>query len=308
MDFEGLLQSVVRFSNFMTSRLVVSGLVFYVIAGFTDIGSSSEGLLPNLDLMNNVVDNYQSIFNILGVSEFALLLIFFIFVTAIHLCYVIFERIGGYIPPAIVPLSGWDAIKDLTEPTFQILREARGEEHTEEENQRLFEFSRKLEALDAANEKKYAEALQTTYEVFNVSKTFIVFAVGAWLYALVSGRYVGDPVFILVILSLAVATALITALAIFREHHDRIEELRTQVTHQLLGFASIWLPTDDQQRVAAACVPSSDLRAANFEILMPVYGTMDAFVADVRRFRERRKRRAPSAAAPIQKPTDPGLP
>jgi hypothetical protein len=304
MDFEGLLQSVVRFSNFMTSRLVVSGLAFYVFAGFTDLGSTSEGLLPNLDLMNNVVDNYQNIFNILGVSEFALLLIFFIFLTAIHLTYVIFERIGGYIPPAIVPLSGWEAIKDLTEPTFQILREARGEEHTEEENQRLFEFSRKLESLDAGNEKKHAEALQTTYEVFNVSKTFIVFSIGAWLYALISGRYAGDPVFILVILSLAVATALITALAIFREHHDRIEELRTQVTHQVLGFASIWLPPDYQQRVAAACVPSSELRAANFEVLMPVYGTMDAFVADVRRVRARRQRRTGATPAPLRPPTD----
>jgi len=303
MDFENLLQSVVRFSNFMTSRLVVSGLVFYVLAGFTDLGSSSEGFLPNLDLMNNVVDNYQNIFNILGVSEFALLLIFFIFVTVIHLTYVVFERVGGYIPPAIVPLSGWDAIKDLTEPTFQILREARGEEHTEDENQRLFEFSRKLEAIDDANEARYAEALKATNAVFNVAKTFIVFAIGAWFYAIVSGRYAGDPVFILVILSLAIVTTLLAALAIFRENHDRIEELRTLVIHQLRGFASIWLPTDYQQRVVAACVPSGELRAANFQVLMPVYGTMDAFMTDVRRVRERRRQRE-RAPIPLQPPTD----
>ena len=303
MDFEGLLQSVVRFSNFMTSRLVVSGLVFYVMAGFTDIGSSSEGFLPNLDLMNNVVENYQNIFSILGVSEFALLLIFFLFVTAIHLTYILFERVGGYIPPAIVPLSGWDAIKDLTSSTFDILRDARGEEHTEEENQRLFEFSRKLETIDAANEKKYAEALAATYEAFNISKSFIVFSAIGWLYAAVSGRYSGDPTFILVILGLAIVTVLITALAIFREHHDRIEELRTLVTHQLLGFSSIWLPPDYQKRVEAACVPSRDLHAANFEILMPVYGTMDAFLEDMKKLRQRRRRRARTIAK--QKSTDP---
>lgn len=114
MDFDGLLQSVVRFSNFMTSRIVVSGLFFYVVSGFTDIGSASEGVLPNLDLLNNVVDNYQNIFDILGVSEFAMLLLFFLFVTAIHLTYVAFERIRIYIPPAIMPLSGWQAIEDLT--------------------------------------------------------------------------------------------------------------------------------------------------------------------------------------------------
>lgn len=295
MDFEGLLQSVVRFSNFMTSRLVVSGLVFYVLAGFTDLGSSSAGFLPNLDLMNNVVDNYQNIFNILGVSEFALLLIFFIFVTVIHLAYVIFERVGGYIPPAIVPLSGWEAIKDLTEPTFHILREARGEEHTDDENQRLFEFSRKLEDIDQVNERKYREGLAATYEMFNVSKSFVLFAIGAWLWAMVTGSYSGDPVFLLVILGLAIATALITALAIFREHHDRIDTLRREVTHQLLGFAAIWLPAEYQKRVVEACVPSRDLHAANFEVLMPVYGTLDTFLEDMKKLRERRRRSAATA-------------
>jgi hypothetical protein len=287
MDFDGLLQSVVRFSNFMTSRLVVSGVFFYVMAGFVDIGSASEGILPNLDLFNNVVENYQNIFSILGVSEFALLLLFFLFVTAIHLTYVAFERVGRYIPPAIVPFSGWQAISDLTQPTFEILREARGEEHTDDENQRLFEFSRKLEALDAANEQRHAEEIAATYAAFRVAKTFIVFSLFAWLYAVIAGRYSGDPMFLLIILSLSVATALVTALAIFREHHERIEELRTQVTHQLLGFAAIWTLPEYQKRVTEACEKACTLRAARFEILMPVYGTFEAFVTDLRRLRGR---------------------
>ena len=33
MDVESLLQSVIRFSNFMTSRLIVAGVFFYVLAG-----------------------------------------------------------------------------------------------------------------------------------------------------------------------------------------------------------------------------------------------------------------------------------
>lgn len=302
MDFDGLLQSVVRFSNFMTSRLVVSGLFFYVMSGFTDIGSASEGFLPNLDLLNNVVENYQNIFDILGVSEFALLLLFFLFVTAIHLTYVVFERVGAYIPPAIVPLSGWQAIEDLTRPTFHLLREARGEEHTEEENQRLFEFSRKLEAIDAANEQRYRDELVTTYAAFDVSKSFIVFALGAWLYAVIFGRYTGDPVFLLIILSLAALTALLTALAIFREQHERIEALRTQVTHQLLGFAAIWTTPDYQQRITEACENARTLRAASFEVLMPVYGTVGAFLADVRKLRQHPPA-APMSVSP-QPPND----
>ena len=302
MDFDSLLQSVVRFSNFMTSRLVVSGVFFYVMSGFTDIGSASEGILPNLDLFNNVVENYQNIFNILGVSEFALLLLFFLFVTAIHLTYVAFERVGKYIPPAIVPLSGWQAIEDLTRPTFCILREARGEEHTDPENQRLFEFSRKLEAIDAANEQRHTEEVAATYAAFSVAKSFAVFAAVAWLYAVITGRYTGDPVFLLIILSLALATALITAVAIFREHRERIEDLRTLVTNQLLGFAAIWTTPEYQKQVTEACADARTLRPASFEILMPVYGTLDDLVADFRKWR--RPPAGPAVSASGESPRD----
>lgn len=291
MDVDGLLQSVVRFSNFMTARLIVSGLVFYVLSGFTDIGSSTEGLLPNLDLMNNVIQNYQNIFDILGVSDFALLLIFFLFITAIHLTYVAFERIGDYIPPAIVPLPSWTAIEDLTRASFDILREARGQEHTPDENQRLFEFRRKLEAIDAANELEYKDKLAGPYNVFRVSKSLMLFCILAWIWASVSGRYTGDPVFILVALSLAALAALYTTIAIYRGHHERIQELRGEVIHQLLGFAAIWLPTNEQQRMIDICASTSEQPPASFKILMPVYGTADAFVADFRKWREKRRNR-----------------
>lgn len=293
MDLEGLLKSVIRFSNFMTARLIVSGAVFYVLAGFIDIGSTSEGFLPSLDLINNVVANYQNIFDILGVSDFALLLIFFLFITAIHITYLAFERVGEYIPPAIVPLPSWTAIQDLTNAAFEILREARGDEHTDGENQRLFEFRRKLEAIDAANEAEYKDRLAATYAAFSVSKSLALVSAIAWIYAMLSGRYTGDPVFIAGILGLALLTGVVTTVSIFRQHHARIEELRTEVTHQLLGFAAIWLPNEYQARVVEACVPSPDLTAARFKVLMPVYGTLDAFVADINRLRKNRRRREP---------------
>ena len=103
MDVEQLLEGVIRFSNFMTSRLIVSGVVFYVLSGFMDIGSASEGFLPGIELVNQVVQNYQNIFDMLGVSDFALLLILFMFLTTIHIIYVVFEGVGEYLPPAILP-------------------------------------------------------------------------------------------------------------------------------------------------------------------------------------------------------------
>ena len=291
MDIDGLLQSVIRFSNFMSSRLVVSGLFFYVMSGFTEVGSVTEGFLPNLDLVNGVIANYQNIFDILGVSDFALLLIFFLFLTAIHVVFVAFDRLGHYIPPAIVPLPGWQAIDDLTGPTFDILREARGAEHTEEENQRLFEFKRKLEAIDTANEESHAEEIATISSAFRVAKTMAVFSLAAFAYALVSGRYTGDTVLLLIILGSSMLVVSYAILSIYRSHSDRITELREEVIHQLTGFAGIWLPAEHHQRVIESCVPNRDLKPAEFEVMMPVYGTLDEFVRDMRKWKIRRARR-----------------
>lgn len=293
MDVEALLQGVIRFSNFMTSRLVVSGVFFYILSGFTPIGSATEGLLPQADLLNEIVENYQNIFDVLGVSDFALLLIFFLFLTTIHLLYVVFKSIGEYLPPAIVPLSGWDAIDDVTLAAFDILREARGEEHTDEENQRLYEFKKKLHEIERATEAEFHDEIEGVQAAYMIAKTFIVFTALATIYALVSGTYTNDMTILLAILGLSILTALYTAFAIFRANYERIASLRETVIQQFLEFARIWAPTEYQKRVAAACTPSHDLHPAEFAVVVPVYGTLDELVADFRRYRSgRRGRRA----------------
>ncbi len=295
MDVESLLQSVIRFSNFMTSRLVVSGVVFYVLSGFTEIGSTTTGLLPDADLLNEVVQNYQTIFDLLGVSEFALLLIFFLFLTTIHLLYVVFKGIGEYIPPAIIPLSGWAAIDDLTLSAFDILREARGEEHTDEENQRLYEFKKKLREIESANEAAYHDEIAGVSSAYCISKTMIVFVMLASLYALVSGSYTNDPTILAAILGLAALLALYSAFAIFRANYERISKLRADVINQFLEFSRIWAPHEYQEQVVKACTPSRDLKPAEFAVVVPVYGTLDELLADFRRIRKRRARRRGAA-------------
>ena len=243
--------------------------------------------MPNLELVNEVIRNYQDIFDILGVSEFALLLIFFLFLTAIHITYIGFDRVGEYVPPAILPLAGWEAIEDMTSVALKILHDARGEEHTDEENQRLYEFKKKLQEIDEANEKNYADELTGTYAAFRISKSMTVFVLLSWLYAVVSGRYTGDTNFLLLILGMTLFVFLFSTVAIFRAHHFRIADLRNNVISQFIGFSSIWTPAEHQERVAAACAPSHDLPAATFKILMPVYGTLDVFFHDLKRMRER---------------------
>jgi len=290
MDVEGLLQSVIRFSNFMTSRLVVAGLVFYIASGFTDIGSSTEGFLPNADILNEVVQNYQNIFDVLGVSDFALLLILFVFLTTIHIVYVVFNRLGSYIPPAIIPLSGWEANDDVMLTAFDILREARGEEHTDEENQRLYEFKKKLREIEQATEAAYRDEIAGMATAFNISKALIVFVALAFVVALVPGEYSGDMGLLAGIFGLSVLTAAYAAFAIFRANYERIAELRESLIVQFLEFSRIWAPQDYQKRIANACTPSRDLRPAHFAVLVPVFGTLDEFVDEVRRWRKRSSR------------------
>lgn len=296
MDVEGLLQSVIRFSNFMTSRLVVSGVVFYVASGFTEIGSQTDGLLPDADLLNEVVQNYQNIFDVLGVSDFALLLIFFLFLTTIHLLYIAFRRVGEYIPPAIIPLSGWAAIDDVTYTAFDVLREARGEEHTDEENQRLYEFKKKLREIEQATEAEYVAETEAEVGAYSIAKAFIVFIFLAWVYALVFGTYTNDMTVLVGILGISMLVALYTAFAIVRANYERIAKLRREVIQQFLEFARIWAPEEYQERVVRACAPSRELRPAVFTVVVPVYGTLDALVEDFRRMRERRLRRRRKAS------------
>ncbi|MEZ5780773.1 MAG: hypothetical protein R3D70_03850 [Rhizobiaceae bacterium] len=291
MDVEGLLQSVIRFSNFMTSRLVVSGVVFYVLSGFTDIGSTTEGFLPDADLLNEVVQNYQTIFDLLGVSDFALLLIFFLFLTTIHLLYIAFNRVGEYLPPAISPLSGWDAIDDVTLTAFDVLREARGEEHTDDENQRLYEFKKKLREIEKSTEAAFHDEIEGVSAAYRIAKALMLFTIVAGVYAVISGTYTNDLKILLLIIGLSLLTALYSAFAIFRANYERIGSLRQEVISQFLEFARIWAPASYQQRMERACMPSRDLRPAKFVVMVPVYGTLDALVADLRRIRQSRLRR-----------------
>lgn len=291
MDVEGLLQNVIRFSNFMTSRLVVSGLVFYVASGFTEVGNASEGFLPDLELLNQVVQNYQTIFDVLGVSDFALLLILFMFLTTIHIIYVVFERVGQYLPPAILPLPGWSAIDEMALKAFDILGEARGEEHTDEENQRLYEFKKKLREIEQQIEDKYRSELEGINSGFRISKALVLFSALAWVYAMVSGSYTGDPTFLLIILGLSILTALYAAFSIFRANHSRILNLQEDVVVQFLGFARIWLTPDYQEKIATVCRRDGhSFRSASFAVVVPIWGTLDALIRDIRARRPRRAR------------------
>jgi hypothetical protein len=288
MDVEQFLDGVIRFSNFVTSRLLVSGVVFYVLSGFMDLGSASAGFLPDVGLVNQVVENYQSIFDMLGVSEFALVLILFIFVTTIHLIYIVFEKVGDFLPPAIVPVEGWGAIGDVTVRAFETLRAARGEEHSEDENQRLYEFTKKLKQIERDFDAEYEQKLRSHYATFRIAKTFVLFSILSWLFARSPADYVGNVRFLLVILGLSVLVAFLAAVTIFKGNRTRLEELRKAVIQEIQEFARIWTSEAHQRQVEADTAAYRQLSPATLTVVVPVYGTLDVFLRDLRRWQERR--------------------
>lgn len=288
MDVEQLLQGVIRFSNFMTSRLLVSGVAAYVLSGFIPLGNETEGFLPSIDLVNGVVQNYQNIFDTLGVSDFAILLILFIFLTTIHLIYTTFNAIGRYLPPAILPVSGWVAVERVTAKPFETLRKARGEEETEEENQRLYEFKQRLRAMEKISREAYRERLERRYETFRVAKAFVLLSLLVWVYVMIFGGFSGSPSMLLAIFAIALAVAFLTGFSLLRANQDRIFKLRRSLVAEIIEFSTIWTDQDHQRQVAEDCMGDKELRAASLAVIVPVFGTLDSFRAELRRWRRRR--------------------
>ncbi len=116
-----------------------------------------------------------------------------------------------------------------------------------------------------------------------------MFSILAWFWALISGDYTGDPRLLLVILGVALCTMAVTVLSITRENYERIEDLRLEVSHQLTGFTSIWCPNDYMDRLRAVLADVPTQPATTFKVLMPVYGTLDAFISDMRKLRRKER-------------------
>ncbi len=289
MDVELLLQGVIRFSNFMTSRLLVSGVVAYVLSGFIPLGNTTDGFLPTVDLVNGVVQNYQNIFDTLGVSDFAILLILFIFLTTIHLIYMGFNSIGRYLPPAILPISGWVAVERVTGKPFETMRKARGDEETEEENQRLYEFKQRLRAMEIVSREKYKERLEGRYETFRVSKAFVLISLLVWIYVTIFGGFSRSPSILLAIFGIALIAALLSGFSLLRTNRERIYKLRRSLVAEIMEFAGIWVAPEYREQVAQDCMSDEELHAASLAVVVPVFGTMDTFKAEMRRWRNRRK-------------------
>ncbi len=71
-------------------------------------------------------------------------------------------------------------------------------------------------------------------------------------------------------------------------NHQRINSLREDVAAEILEFSRIWVSEDHQRQIAYDCVPTKQLKPATWAVVVPVFGTLDALVKDLRSWRSRR--------------------
>jgi hypothetical protein len=116
----------------------------------------------------------------------------------------------------------------------------------------------------------------------------VVISLGVWIYAEASGTYAGNKTYLLLIFAIALVTVGLSALSIFRLNHQRVNSLREDVCAELLEFSRIWVDEEHQRKIAKDCVPSGDVKPASWAIVVPVFGTLDALMKDLRSWRSRR--------------------
>jgi hypothetical protein len=109
-----------------------------------------------------------------------------------------------------------------------------------------------------------------------------------WLYAELSSSYAGNPHYLLIVLVIAVTTTAISALSIYRMNLVRITRLRANIIAELLEFSRIWVDEAHQRQIAADCVPKGAMKPATLAVAVPVFGTLDILVKDLRKWRLRR--------------------
>lgn len=99
MDVDKILSAAVRFSNFVTARLIfgfITGLFVLPLFGF-GLGSANA-LFSNLPFFEEALKSYQNTIMALGIDDVAIYLIFFVFITMIHVNYVFCVAIGKAVP------------------------------------------------------------------------------------------------------------------------------------------------------------------------------------------------------------------
>lgn len=99
MDIDKLLSGAIQLSGFVTVRLVFFLALAILVApyfGYTETGS--EELTVSLPIVQELVDQYSRIVEALGIKSVAIYLLFFVFISALHLCFEAAVTIGNWVP------------------------------------------------------------------------------------------------------------------------------------------------------------------------------------------------------------------
>ena len=104
MDIDNLLSSAIKLSSFITTRLLFFLALAVLIApyfGVTD--ATSSDIAVSVPILEGLIDQYGRIIDALGIQSVAIYLLFFVFISTLHVCYEAAVLLGSWVP---LTLSG----------------------------------------------------------------------------------------------------------------------------------------------------------------------------------------------------------
>ncbi|MEM6566626.1 MAG: hypothetical protein AAF665_19400 [Pseudomonadota bacterium] len=169
MDVEKIIAGAVRFSNFVTVRLMVFSLLgLFFVPAFRVKGIGIENLQAAFPVLEALLKNYKNTVTALGIDDVAIYLIFFVFITLIHITYALSERTGSWLPIDLVFESAESVERVFHHAAATALKDLGTDAKT------TSALSAALYETHEAHENEWKKLLSFRKEIFNVSKFFLL--------------------------------------------------------------------------------------------------------------------------------------
>lgn len=172
MDVEKILNGAVRFSNFISVRLVFFtglSLLVFPLLGATSV--KTDSLLEAFPLVNSLIVSYGATINALGIESVAVYLIFFVFITVLHLSYSSATTLGAWLPPHLGTETLRSAERSFNREIVTKLKELNID------TEHVSKFSESTVGKHSALEKTLMDRIESTALQFNATKAFFLAAI-----------------------------------------------------------------------------------------------------------------------------------
>mmetsp|Transcript_29336 Transcript_29336/g.57075 ORF Transcript_29336/g.57075 Transcript_29336/m.57075 type:complete len:288 (+) Transcript_29336:1722-2585(+) len=171
MDVEKILSGAIRFSGFVSVRLIfASALALLFFPVFGGLNASSEDLMAAFPVVEKLLDTYDKTIEALGIKSVAIYLIFFVFVTFLHLTFAVSVRLGSWLPIAL----SFESFRSVEGRFRRVSGGAMQSQHIDAD--RVAKVMDEMHQTHLAVKEEWARITESTEEMFNALKFFTLLA------------------------------------------------------------------------------------------------------------------------------------